>query len=98
MSDEDPVLASFHAVVSGIVQGVYFRAYVESHAQALGLTGYVRNVTQSGGVEVEAEGDKARLQQLVLYLHQGPRAAAVDKVDVQWGPYNGRFTDFRIAR
>ena len=98
MRREDPSLASLHAVVTGIVQGVYFRAFVQRHAQALGLTGYVRNVAQSGAVELEAEGERDSLQQLVYHLHQGPRAAIVDKVDIRWGAYTGRFSDFRITR
>jgi acylphosphatase len=98
MLKEDPTLASFHAMVTGLVQGVYYRAFAEQHAQALGLTGYVRNVTYSGAVEVEAEGEKAKLEQLIKYLHQGPRAARVDKVDVRWGAYSGRYPDFTITR
>jgi acylphosphatase len=98
MVTEDSTLASLHATVTGIVQGVYFRAFVQDHAQALGLTGYVRNVARSGGVEVEAEGEKARLEQLVKHLHQGPRAARVEKVDVRWGAYSGRFSGFIITR
>ena len=97
MVKERPNLASFHAMITGVVQGVYFRAFVEHHAQALGLTGYVRNVTQSGGVEVEAEGEKANLEQLIRYLHQGPRAARVDKIDVQWGAHTGLYADFSIT-
>jgi acylphosphatase len=93
----DSTLASFHAMVTGLVQGVYFRAFVEEHAQALGLTGYVRNVARSGAVEVEAEGEKGRLEQLIGYLHQGPRAARIEKVDVRWGSYSGRFDDFIIT-
>ena len=98
MVNEEPTLASFHAIITGIVQGVYFRAFVEQHAQALRLTGYVRNVTHSGDVEVEVEGEKGKLEQLIEHLHEGPRAATVDKVDVQWGAYSGRFTDFTITR
>jgi acylphosphatase len=98
MVKEDSHLASFHATIAGIVQGVYFRAFVEHHAQALGLTGYVRNVTQSGGVEVEAEGEKAHLEKLIEYLHRGPRAARVERVAVQWGAYAGRFPDFTITQ
>jgi acylphosphatase len=97
MVKEDSNLASFHATIAGIVQGVYFRAFVEHHAQALGLTGYVRNVTQSGGVEVEAEGEKAHLEKLIEYLHQGPRAARVERVDVRWGSHSGRFPSFIIT-
>jgi acylphosphatase len=98
MGKEDSTLASFHALVTGLVQGVYFRAFVEEHAQALGLTGYVRNVAHSGGVEVQAEGDKVKLEHLIQSLHHGPRAARVDKVDVRWGTYSGRFADFIITR
>ncbi len=98
MAKADPTLASFHAQVTGLVQGVYFRAFVERHAQALGLTGYVRNVVHSGAVEVEAEGEKTRLERLLEYLHQGPRAARVERVDIQWGNYTGRFPDFSITR
>ena len=97
MAKVDSSLASFHAMVTGIVQGVYFRVFVEHHAQALGLTGYVRNVAHSGAVEVEAEGEKARLERLLEFLHQGPRAAKVDNVDVLWGVYSGRFSDFMIT-
>jgi acylphosphatase len=48
-------------------------------------------------VEVEAEGEKANLEQLIQHLHQGPRAAMVEKVDVQWMPYAGRYADFSIT-
>ncbi len=98
MIQDGPKLASFHAIVTGLVQGVYFRAFVEQRAQTLRLTGYVRNVTQSGGVEVEAEGEKAKLEELIKYLHQGPRASRVENVDVQWGVYSGRFASFIITR
>lgn len=98
MAKDETTLASFHATITGIVQGVYFRAFVDRHAQALGLTGYVRNITHSGAVEVEAEGEKAELERLIEHLHQGPRAARVDKVDVRWGDYSGRFPDFIITR
>lgn len=97
MSGGNSTLASFHAVVTGLVQGVYFRAFVEHHARDLGLTGYVRNIARSGAVEVEAEGGRAKLEQLIKHLHQGPGAARVDRVDVRWGSYSGRFSSFDIA-
>lgn len=74
---------------------MYFRAFVEEHARALGLSGYVRNIP--GAVEVEAEGDRAKLEQLMGYLHQGPRAARVEKVVVRWGDCSGRFADFTVT-
>ncbi len=95
MVRKDASLASLRATVTGRVHGVYFRAFVEQHARVLGLTGYVRNVP--GAVEVEAEGDRAKLEQLVEYLRQGPPAATVDKVTTRWGAYEARFLEFAVT-
>ncbi len=92
----DSTLASFHAVVLGRVQGVFFRAFVRHHAIALGLGGYVRNLTQSSAVEVVAEGRRSQLEELLKHLHRGPVGARVERVEVRWGDYSGDFSDFRI--
>jgi len=68
-------------VVSGTVQMVGFRAFVEHQATLLGLCGHVRN-TPSGEVEVEAEGDKGAVERLVALLRRGPSAARVTGVQV----------------
>jgi acylphosphatase len=88
-------LASLQATVSGRVHGVFFRAYVESQAAELNLTGYVRNAPD-GTVEVRAEGERQRLEKLVDYLKAGPPAARVGKVVTKWAAYSGLFTDFRV--
>ncbi|MBM3156207.1 MAG: acylphosphatase [Chloroflexi bacterium] len=87
--------ASFIAVVHGRVQGVYFRAFVRDHAIALGLTGYVEN-RYGGSVEVRAEGEKGKLEELLDYLRTGPSRARVDRVDVEWSDFKGRFQDFSV--
>jgi acylphosphatase len=69
-------------VVTGRVQGVGFRWYVEREARVLGLSGWVRN-RQDGSVEVLAAGTNDQLNNLYDKLKQGPRAARVDDVDVQ---------------
>lgn len=89
------VLASLHAIVRGRVQGVFFRAFVQSRAKALGLTGYVRNL-QSGAVEVQAEGDKRKLEELLKSLYQGPPAARVEKVEASWSDYSDDFPSFSV--
>jgi len=89
--------ASVHALVYGRVQGVYFRAYVLQHGQTLGLTGYVRNVRHPEAVEVEAEGHRADLDNLLQRLHQGPPGARVDRVEVEWRPYEGKYRGFEIS-
>jgi acylphosphatase len=69
-------------VVSGRVQGVGFRWFVEREAHALGLAGWVRN-RSDGGVEVLASGTRDQLRLLYDKLKQGPRAARVDDIEVE---------------
>lgn len=86
-----------HAVVDGSVQGVGFRLYVLQHAQALGLTGWVRN-TYDGRVEVTAEGSSTSLEKLLEKLRTGPRAAFVTEVQKDWLAATGEFADFSVTR
>lgn len=66
--------------VSGRVQGVGFRWFVEREAQAIGVSGWVRNVSD-GRVEVLASGTKAQHAELLARLHVGPRASDVRGVE-----------------
>jgi acylphosphatase len=74
---------------------VFFRAYVESRAGELNLTGYVHNLPE-GKVEVRAEGERQRLEKLVSYLKMGPPAARVNEVLTKWSDYSGVFTEFKV--
>ena len=89
-------LVSVHAVVHGRVQGVFFRAFVSGEAARLGLTGYVRNLPDGQAVEVRAEGERKRLEELVDRLRVGPAAARVDKVVTDWSEYTGSYSRFSI--
>ncbi|OOG59965.1 acylphosphatase [Rhodanobacter sp. C03] len=66
-------------IVSGRVQGVFYRASTREQALRLGLTGYVKNLPD-GGVEVLATGSPEALDALMRWLHLGPPAAKVDAV------------------
>ena len=66
-------------IVSGRVQGVFFRAWTREQAESLGLGGWVRN-RPDGTVEVLAQGDPDKLAQLEGRLHEGP-AAGVSSVE-----------------
>jgi len=88
--------ANLRAVVHGLVQGVNFRSFVIRRANELGLTGYVRNVLLDGTVEVVAEGERDKLEQLLRYLEAGPRAARVKRVNVDWSEYGGEFSRFDV--
>jgi len=88
--------ASLVAVIRGRVQGVFFRAFVRDQAKALGLAGYVKNKSGGGSVEVHAEGEKDKLEELLDYLRTGPSRARVDRVDVEWSDFEGRFQGFSV--
>jgi acylphosphatase len=89
-------LAAVLATVHGRVQGVNFRFFVMRNATALGLKGYVRNLSDGRAVEVYAEGEKEKLDELLGYLNIGPPRADVRVVDVEWSPYRGNFSDFGV--
>jgi acylphosphatase len=80
-------------IVSGRVQGVGFRNYVEHVAEKLGVFGYVRN-RREGSVEVYAMGDPERLKQLRTALQKGPLMSNVsnvaeepDRIDEKYAGY-----------
>ena len=72
-------MAAARFLVSGKVQGVWFRTSTRDEALALGLAGHARNL-DDGGVEVVARGDAAALDVLAGWLHVGPPHARVDAV------------------
>lgn len=84
-------------LISGHVQGVYYRASTEGKATELGLTGYARNLPD-GRVEVLAEGLEPQLAELKAWCQEGPPAARVDSVEVSEHPATGDFPDFGIRR
>jgi acylphosphatase len=68
--------------VSGLVQGVFYRASTRQRANELGLSGYAANLPD-GRVEVFVVGQEASVMQLIEWLKKGPPAAQVSAVDVQ---------------
>ena len=82
------------AVVSGRVQGVFFRDTCERVASGLGVRGWVRN-RPDGSVEVVAEGERAAVDRLLAWCGDGPPRARVDRVDVTDEPVAGE-RGFRV--
>lgn len=83
-------------VVTGRVQGVFFRATARDVASSLGLKGFVRN-ERDGSVYIEAEGDQQILDTFVDWCKSGPPGAAVTNVQVVDGTSRG-FSSFEIRR
>lgn len=83
-------------LITGRVQGVFFRDHTQRWASSLGVTGWVRNLS-NGRVEAITEGEKGSIEGLITRLKEGPPLALVEKVDVSWEEYKGEFKDFRIT-
>lgn len=87
-----------HIWVSGRVQGVGFRAYVEYVARQIGdLTGWVRNVGYDT-VEAIAEGEHGKVDRLIEAIKQGPRGSRVDESKLEWETVTGEFNEFGVKR
>jgi len=84
-------------LITGLVQGVFFRREMTDLARKLRISGWVRNLPD-GKVEALAEGERARLDELIRFCHVGPRGAVVRKVEVEWSDYSGEFRGFRITK
>ena len=76
------VQKSVRALVSGRVQGVFFRQSTRQVAESLNITGYARNLLD-GRVEVEAHGATTDIAQLLTWLRKGPEFARVDQLEIE---------------
>nr|WP_321496384.1 acylphosphatase [uncultured Methanolobus sp.] len=90
-------ISSATILVTGRVQGVYFRRFTVDNAQKLGLVGFARNLSD-GRVEVFAEGKATMIHKLIDLLHIGPALANVEDVSVKWSESTCEYTDFSIKR
>jgi len=84
-----------HVLISGSVQGVFFRANALYQAQGLGITGWVRNC-RDGRVEVVLEGEKSALDRMISWCRKGPPGATVDNLKISREDYQGEFSSFSI--
>ncbi len=96
MNNTGSDLTSMYIIVRGRVQGVYFRAFTQHHANALKLTGFVRNLHGKNAVEVYAEGERKNLRHLLHHLHQGPPGAIVQDIETKESKYTGEFLSFEV--
>jgi len=87
--------ARVHVMITGTVQGVYFRETVRQHAVRLGVKGWVRNAS-GGGVEALFEGGNEKILDLLGLCRKGPPAARVEKIEIEWEEFRGEFEEFEI--
>ena len=84
------------AIISGRVQGVFFRVETKRAADRLGVFGWARNLSD-GTVEAVFEGEQDRVDAVLEWCKEGPRHAHVVDVDVSWNDYTGEFQGFEIT-
>jgi acylphosphatase len=84
-------------LISGRVQGVFYRASAQQEAMRLGLCGEIRNLPD-GRVEAIVEGPKERIEEFIAWCRKGPPAAEVDAVGVRWSAARGHFRTFMVTR
>lgn len=81
--------------IQGRVQGVFYRQSTKETALRLGLTGWARNCS-NGSVEAVFEGSKETVDAAIEWCRQGPPAARVTEVAVDWQDFQGEFSGFDI--
>lgn len=84
---------TLHLVIHGRVQGVFFRDSMRREAQALEITGWVRN-RSDGTVEAAVQGEPADMDAIVRWAHRGPQYAQVERVEIE--PEDGSYTGFEV--
>lgn len=84
-------------VVSGRVQGVYFRASTSEAARRFGVRGFVRNMPD-GRVEAVLQGERAAVERVIAFMREGPPGARVDAADVEWRSAAEGYDGFAVRR
>ena len=83
--------------IRGVVQGVNYRYSTRRQAEGLGVHGWVRN-TADGSVEGLFEGRETQVRALLDWCRQGPPAARVSEIHVDWEEFRGEFDSFEVRR
>lgn len=84
-----------HAIVKGKVQGVFYREFTRREAEALGVSGFVRNL-KDGSVEIIAEGEERQLKEFERKFRKGPLMAFITDVEMKEEQPTGEFDGFDI--
>ena len=87
--------ARAYIIISGRVQGVFYRAFTRDLALTLNLNGWVRNL-YDGSVEAVFEGEKKAIEQAIQECHSGPPGARVTDITVHWETFVGDQKGFMV--
>ncbi|OGI18333.1 MAG: acylphosphatase [Candidatus Melainabacteria bacterium RIFCSPHIGHO2_02_FULL_34_12] len=84
-----------HLIVSGRVQGVFYRASCQDVAVKYGLNGWVKNLS-TGDVEVLVQGEKEQIEKLIEWCKKGPPNAKVSDVKIEWQEMSEEINGFSV--
>jgi acylphosphatase len=89
------MISNVHVIISGRVQGVFFRANTKQQAEKLDISGWVRN-TNDGKVEAVFQGNENAIDEIIKWCHIGPPLSKVVKVEVKKQKPTNEFDSFSI--
>jgi acylphosphatase len=85
---------SIRIYISGVVQGVFFRNYIQENAEKLNIKGFVRNL-EDGRIEIFIEGDIDAVKKMLSICEKGPKHSQIRKIEVKPERFQG-FRTFKI--
>ncbi len=88
---------TMHLIISGNVQGIGFRKWMQRQAKRLSLVGWVKN-RDDGAVESVIQGVPDAVQQLLAYIHQGPPLAHVEDIIIEPVADSFLYNDFIVIQ
>lgn len=88
-------MTRMRVVVSGRVQGVWYRRSAQARAKELGITGWVHNLI-GGQVEMLCEGEEKNVQEFLTWAKKGPFFARVKTIEATEESPTGEFSSFEV--
>jgi len=89
------MVKEIECIITGRVQMIMFRDFIQRNARMLGIAGTVQNL-DNGSVRVIAQGEEEKLTELISLLRKGPALAKVESVETKWREPKEKFKDFEI--
>ena len=89
------MIVQYHIMISGHVQGIFFRAFVQSHAKSLNLKGYVKNLP-TGEVEMQVVGEEKNIEELLRICKIQHPLAQIENIVVKKGKPTDQFDGFEV--
>jgi acylphosphatase len=84
-------------IISGTVQGIFFKNFTKENANLLNLKGFVRSL-DDGNTEVYVEGEKENITKIIEILNKGPAHSQIRNIKIEERKWSGDLKEFKILR